>query len=93
MTDAAARPWLRRNGGHLAAIVALLAVQVASRDVHVLPLLALVAFLAAVVRKVARTRKFTTWSLMGERDDRVETLLRAYAVPVLACSVAITALR
>ena len=93
MNALAATPWLQRNRWHLAAIVALLALQVFLGDTVVLPLLAVAAFVFSVVRKIVRTGKLTRWSLMGEPDDRVEALLRLYAVPVLVASVVIVALR
>jgi len=88
-----ATSWLQRNRWHLAAIVALLALQVFLGDTVVLPLLAFIAFATSVVRKMVRTGKLTRWALMGEPDDRIETLLRMYAVPVLVASIVIVALR
>jgi len=93
MNALTATPWLQRNRWHLAAIAALLALQVVLGDTVVLPLLAVVAFLFSVVRKMVRTGRSTRWSLMGEPDDRFESLLRLYAVPVLVASIAIVAVR
>ena len=88
-----ATSWLQRNRWHLAAIVAVLALQVFLGDTVVLPLLAFIAFATPVVRKMVRTGKLTRWALMGEPDDRIETVLRLYAVPVLVASIVIVVLR
>jgi hypothetical protein len=88
-----ATSWLQRNRWHLAAIVALLALQAVLGDTVVLPLLAVAAFAFSVARKIVRTGKLTRWALLGEPEDRIEALLRMYAVPVLVASIVIVALR
>jgi hypothetical protein len=51
------------------------------------PLLAFLALGFAVLHKVVRTGKVTTWSLAAEPSDRVESLLWLYAMPLFAGSI------
>ncbi len=52
-----------------------------------LPMIAFVVLGFALMHKIIRTGKFTSWSLMAEKNDRAETVLRVYAWPVSCASI------
>jgi hypothetical protein len=52
-----------------------------------LPFSAFFVFMVSILHKIARTGKFWTWSLAAEPNDRFETVLRLYAMPVFICSI------
>lgn len=51
--------------------------------------LAFLAILSSIVHRMVRTGKVTTWSLAAEPDDRIESLLRLYGVPLFLGSILI----
>jgi hypothetical protein len=51
--------------------------------------LAFLAIFASIVHKMVRTGRVTTWSLWAEPNDRVESLLRLYGMPLFVGSILI----
>jgi hypothetical protein len=52
-----------------------------------LPMAAFVVFAFSLVHKMVRTGKVTRWALAAEPNDRLESVLRLYALPVFIGSI------